>query len=210
VSRDDFCAKLVTDRIGGDEVVASFETLNETVACIQQSLRDRDSEVLDNEKVQVDLSRYGRPIYHTRLRTQNAYYQVKFQRQEHMPLANNQVRTALAENERLKYAIGSFGGDNPTDIGVNQNVLFELMELEERSGLQTYLLNAVGDSRVHGHSIIYWSRVLDFYEFAMRWSTVIYDSTAYGGTVFLVPTGWMKIWEEPLRAFPSLCKDGAI
>lgn len=182
-----------------------FDNLNSAESYIQESLRQRTYEVKQRERVKVDISRYGRPIFHSRIMTDDGYYQVKFQRQEHMPLADNEVRTAHTENKRLKYAIQNFGQGNETDIGVNQNVLFDLMELEAKSGLQTFLLNAVGNSRIfQDHSIIYWSRALDFYEFAMRWGTVIYNSSAYGGTVFLVPTGWMKLWEEPLHAPPCL------
>jgi len=182
-----------------------FNNLATAENFVKESLRERSFIVSTAERIIVDRNRYGSPIFHSRIKTEEGYFQVKYQKSEHMPLADHEIRSAHKENERLKYAIRSFGKGNDTDIGINENVLFDLINVEEKSGLPTFLLNAVGESKVYSQeSKIYWCRAREFYEFSMCWGTVIFNSSAYGGTVYLVPTGWMKLWSNPISAPPSL------
>lgn len=183
----------------------NFSNLSESVKQIEQSLTQRGIEIIKTEQIVVDHARDGHPILHARLWTQHGVYQIKYQKTEHIPLADHEIRTAHIENERLKYAIRFLGSGNETDIGVNESVLFELLNIEEEKLTGAFLLNAVGASRVYqGSSIVYWCRAKEFYEFAVRWGTVIYNSVSYGGTVFLVPTGWMRKWVDILTAPPAL------
>jgi hypothetical protein len=159
----------------------------------------------EKKSVLVDHTKYGSPIYHYRVRTSDSLFHIKFQKKEHIPLADNQIRVAFDENNRLKYVINNFGNGNNTDIGINENVLYELLEIEEEQKVTTYLINAVGNSIVYPNkSIIYWSRTKDFFDISLQWGTVIYNSKAYGGTVFLASSGWMKIWSDPIVAFPLI------
>ncbi len=183
----------------------TIQNISEASNLVKNSLVLRGGLVKKEEKVLVDRNRYGRPINHIRIHTDDEIYHIKYQKTEHMPLADNEIRSAHLENERLKYVIKIFGKGNKTDIGINENVIFDLLELESKLGYNCYLLNAVGASSVHkGESVIYWSKAKDFYSFTMNWGTAIYNSSAYGGTVFLVPSGWMKLWQEPLTSYPTI------
>lgn len=185
-----------------------FQDLQTAEIYIQKSLVERGISIDKVEKVVVDKNKYGQPVYHSRIWTGKALYQIKFQKKEHLPLADNQIKTAFKENERLKYCIRSLGHENPTDIGLNLNVVFDLLELEEQKGVESYFLNVVGESIVFTNSsIIYWCKTTLFYELAMSWGTSIYNSSSYGGTVFLVPSGWMKLWSEPKVAFPIVIQN---
>lgn len=183
-----------------------FDSLNTAMICIEKSLEQRGQSIISKDLVKVDTSKFGKPIYHGRILTNYGYYHVKYQNKEHTPLADNEVRTAHKENERLKYVIHNFGKGKSTDIGINENILFELTELESQSGKPTYILNAVGENSQDQQSEIYWIKALDFYYFTMRWGTVIYNSSAYGGSVYLVPTGLMKTWADPIVEVASLTK----
>jgi len=178
-----------------------FSNLKEAEVQISKSLNDRGFIIDKQESIIVDRTKYGTPIMHSRIFGESSVYHIKFQKSEHIPLEDNQVRTAHAENDRLKHSIRIFGKGNNTDIGVNESILFQLLEFEERLGIAGYIVNAVGSSIFYnGESVLYWCRARDFYELAMAWGTVIYNSSAYGGTVFLVPSGWMKLWNEPISA----------
>lgn len=178
-----------------------FSNLKEADIQIIKSLKDRGFDVAKHESIIVDRTKYGTPIMHSRIFGENSVYHIKFQKSEHIPLEDNQVRTAHAENDRLKHAIRTFGHGNNTDIGVNESILFQLLEFEEKQGISAYIVNAVGSSVFYNNeSVLYWCRARDFYELAIGWGTIIYNSSAYGGTVVLVPSGWMKLWNEPISA----------
>lgn len=181
-----------------------FNDLQTSSNYIMQSLENRQLHVIRHERIVVDYNQYGRPVYHYRVWTDSGLFHIKFQRSEHIPLADNQIRKAFAENNRLKYVINNFGNGNSTDIGINENVLYELLEIEEKQKIISYLINAVGESLVYpGNSIVYWSRTKDFFDISLQWGTVIYNSGAYKGTVFLAASGWMKLWSDPISAPPT-------
>jgi len=178
-----------------------FSNIKEAEVQLIKSFEERGIKIDKKESVIVNRSKYGTPIYNTRIYTTESVYHLKFQRAEHMPLEDNQIRTAHAENDRLKHAIRTFGRGNKTDIGIDEPILFELLEMEENHGLTSYIINAVEASQFHDNkSVIYWCRVREFYELAMAWGSVIYNSSSYGRSVFLVPCGWMKLWNEPISA----------
>jgi len=179
----------------------SFSNIKEAELQLIKSFNERGIKITKKESIIVNHSKYGTPIYNTRVYTEDSVYHLKFQRSEHVPLEDNQIRTAHAENDRLKHAIRTFGGGNNTDIGIDEPILFELLEFGEKLGITSYIINAVGSSVFHNNeSVIYWCRVREFYELAMAWGSVIYNSSSYGRTVFLVPSGWMKLWNEPISA----------
>lgn len=179
----------------------TFSSIKESEIELSKSFKERGIVITKHESIIVNHSKYGSPIYNTRLFSDNSVYHLKFQRAEHIPLEDNQIRTAHAENDRLKHSIRTFGCGNNTDIGIDEPILFELLELEEKFGITSYIINAVGSSVFYKNkSVIYWCRVREFYELAMAWGSVIYNSSSYGRTVFLVPCGWMKLWNEPISA----------
>lgn len=178
----------------------NFKNQKEAEIELSKSIEGRGLKISKRESIVVDHNKYGSPISHTRIFCDRSVYHLKFQRSEHIPLEDNQVRTAHVENDRLKHAIRTFGHGNKTDIGINESVLFQLLEYEDIYGITAFIINAVGSSNIYNNSILYWCRARDFYEIAIGWGTVIYNSSAYGGTVFLVPSGWMKIWKDPIIA----------
>jgi hypothetical protein len=185
----------------------AFSSIKEAQLELSKSFNERGIGITKQESIIVNHSKYGSPIYNTRIFSENSIYHLKFQRAEHIPLEDNQVRTAHTENERLKHAIRTFGRGNKTDIGIDEPILFELLEYEEKHGLTAYIINAVGSSIFYNNeSVLYWCRARDFYEVAMAWGTVIYNSSAYGRTVFLVPSGWMKTWNDPISAPGEIIK----
>jgi hypothetical protein len=185
----------------------TFSNIKEAEIQLCKSIKERGFDITKNESIEVDRNKYGSPILHTRIFSERSLYHLKFQRSEHLPLEDNQVRTAHAENDRLKHAIRSFGRGNKTDIGINESILFQLLDYEEKMGITSYIINAVGSSIVYNNeSVLYWCRAKDFYEIAIAWGTIIYNSSAYGGTVFLVPSGWMKTWNEPISAPGEIIK----
>lgn len=183
----------------------NIQSLNDAGLYIANSLSERGHKNIQLEDLQIDINKYGRPVFHKRALTPDGLYHIKYQKAEHMPLETEKVRTAHAENERLKYVIQKYGSGNPSDIGLNLNVLHNLIEDAYKFNLEAYILNVVGCSILYGNqTVIYWSKAIAFYEFSMQWSTIIYDSKAYGGTVFLIPSGWMNLWSKPLTEYPSL------
>jgi len=105
--------------------------LQEAVIVIKNLLLARGIKILDTNQVIVDYYQ-GKPIYHSRIITNLGIYHIKFQKKEQIPRSSTLMSGAVNADERLKFVIKMFGKELLSNIGINLNVILDLLEIEEK------------------------------------------------------------------------------
>jgi len=103
-------------------------------------------------------------------------------------------------DERLKFMIATFGREDRSISGLNEDSLLWLLELSGQ-GLRSYLVTifpATGE--------ILWCSAQEAYDIVMRYGVLPQMSRKGldGQTMCSVPTGWMKQWLDLKTAGPSI------
>lgn len=137
-------------------------------------------------------------FFHYRIETTTEeLYHLKFTKVPYRPKPTEKVSLFARElDEKLKYAIRVFGQGEDTLVGINENLILELLEIS-RQGKSVYFLTVIGDGR------ILWRGIEDFYNFVMRHDTFFKFARANVPQA-MVPTGWLIPWVEAVSKPPTI------
>lgn len=132
--------------------------------------------------------------------TTGELYHLKFTKTPYRPKASDKVSAGAKElDAKLKQAIRDFGQGDDTLVGLNDNVVLDLLE-EARKGKVVDFVTVLGDGR------ILWSHIEDFYNFVMRYDTFI-KFAVNSPPQAMVPTGWLLPWNKLRIEQPSVPSD---
>lgn len=136
-------------------------------------------------------------FFHDRIRTSSGeLYHLKFTKQPYLPKPSHKVSEFAKElDEKLKHAIRTFGQGEDTLIGINDNIILDLVALS-RQGENPYFVTVLGDGR------IMWRGIEDFYNFVMRHDT-FFKFARQNRPQAMVPTGWLIPWGE-MKVYPPV------
>lgn len=174
--------------------------LTEATRFIQHELASRGKEETRTEKVIADRTDQF-PIYHTRIWTLDGpateLFHVKFAKQGYRLKPTDKLSERAKElDEKLRHAIREFGQGNEELNGLNEDVIYELLDYTQQD-IDVFFLTVMQDG------VVYSCSILDFYQFVMRYDT-FFKFPKSRVPVCEVPIGWMKKWANVSVAFPSL------
>lgn len=137
-------------------------------------------------------------FYHQRILTNSGeLYHLKFTKSPYKPKPTEKVSEFAKElDEKLKHSIRVFGRGEETLIGINENIVLDLVELTTQGHL-AYFVTVVGDGR------ILWCEIERFYNFVMRYDTFFKFARANVPQA-MVPTGWLLPWGELIVRPPTV------
>ena len=140
----------------------------------------------------------GDGFFHYRVETSSReLYHLKFTKSPYQPKPSVKVSAGAKElDEKLKYAIRIFGNEDSTLVGLNDNIVLELLELT-RQGRLVYFVTITGTGK------ILWRDIDDFYNFVMRYDT-FFKFARSNVPQAMVPTGWLFCWEAVKSQVPAL------
>ena len=169
---------------------------NDALRRFQWALRERNIE--HHEPYRTPTGDPG--FFHYRIETvTEELYHLKFTKNPYRPKPTHKVSEFAKElDEKLKHAIRVFGQDEDTLIGINENLILEMLEIS-RQGKSVYFLTVVGDGR------ILWRGIEDFYNFVMRYDT-FFKFARDNVPQAMVPTGWLIPWAEVISQPPVIVK----
>lgn len=131
-------------------------------------------------------------------------YLVMFWREKNAQIKDSSNVSSVGKelDERLKFAMYTFGGDVRQMTQCKEPTLLRLLEMSEH-GIETFIVTIYADGDT------YWCNARDFYEFATRYGTYQQFSATPDRAQSLpyrVPTGWMKLWTQRdlLFQYPQL------
>ena len=163
----------------------------EALQLLLASLRQRGMELTPTRRAPT-----GDGFFHYQVETASGeLYHLKFTKSPYKPKPTEKVSAGAKElDEKLKHAIREFGQDDDTLVGLNDNVVLDLLALAHE-GKAVYFVTVVGDGR------ILWIGIEDFYSFVMRYDTFIKFARSNAPQA-MVPTGWLRSWAAPVIAPP--------
>lgn len=170
-----------------------IQNLSEALGKFLGALQQRQVSYLAPQKVPT-----GDGFFHYRIQTTSKeLYHLKFTKSPYEPKPTARVSAGARElDEKLKHAIGVFGNGDNTLIGLNDNIILDLLELTSQGHL-TYFITVTGTGK------ILWRSVTDFYDFVMRHDT-FFKFARSNVPQAMVPTGWLFCWGEVKSHVPVL------
>ena len=161
-----------------------ISNIKEAAVLLRKKLSQRGIEVKSIEDLS-PLGKYG----NARLYTQNGdVYHLKYTKSAYKPKDSDRVSEAAKElDEKLKFAIKTFGKEWDTLNGIDEDLLLHLVELA-RNGVACFFVTILSDETV------LWCRADEFYLFVMRYDT-FFKFPKTNVPVCEVPMGWLLGWE---------------
>jgi hypothetical protein len=167
--------------------------VKEAIILVTQKLRKRSIEI---QEVQ-DLSKLGKYGNARLISKTGEVYHLKFTKSGYKPKDSDRVSTAAKElDEKLKFAIRTFGRGNDTLNGIDEDLLLHLVDLMGK-GFLCYFVTILSDDTT------LWCRADNFYEFVMRYDT-FFKFPKTNVPVCEVPMGWLLPWDDPIIEFPNI------
>lgn len=167
--------------------------VTEAVALFTRQLKDRGIKIRDVE----NLSRMGKYGNARLISETGEIFHLKFTKSGYIPKDSDRVSSAAKElDEKLKFAIRTFGRGIDSLNGIDEDLLLHLVDQMEK-GFSCYFVTVLTDDTT------LWCRADSFYDFVMRYDT-FFKFPKTNVPVCEVPMGWLLPWEEPLIAPPNI------
>ncbi len=176
--------------------MAEITSLSDAVSVFEQSLRSRNINISRKEI-------YIKPGNARLFSSNNEIFHIKFTRSPFTPDAD---KTGPARELHLKlhFAMNQFDFRSShlllpeeigTMVGIDEDLVLALVDYSIE-GSQTYIVTALA------RGIFLWIPGYEFYEFVMRYDTFIKFPRS-GVPVCYVPTGYFRLWQEPIVNYPQ-------
>jgi len=175
-----------------------FESSQAAIVYFLELLSQRGIRIIETKNIRVSAGR-GRFVYQQQIWTETGeIFHVKYWNKRWTPKPSEKVSDfAKPLDERIKYAIKTFGEQDDSASGLNESTLLELLDLSEK-GHKTFLIT------IYRTGEILWCRVDELYYFATQHGLIPQFSQTYGEPFCWVPTGWLKEFENVIRNYPEL------
>lgn len=175
-----------------------FESSDGALRWFVDALRQRGIELEQTKTIKVNAGQ-GKYVYQKQIWTKSReIYHIKFWSKRWIPKDSSKVSAfARPLDERLKFAIRTFGNGDLSASGLNEDTLLELIALNSE-GYETFLVTQYKEGDV------LWCRADDLYGFVTRHGLLPQVSQTYGGPFCWVPTGWLKPFENLLSSPPRV------
>lgn len=182
----------------------SFDNCSDAVAAFCLMLAERGMRVTQRLKVRA-YAGAGRWVNEDRIVTDSLeVYHIKCRpRGRWIPKESSQVSEfGRALDERYKFVIRTFGNQDPSISGVNEDTIIDLLEMEDK-GYRAYLVTIYPQT-----GEVLWCHAFEAYDLVMRYGTLPQQSFQgmEGMTFCSIPTGWMKKWQDVLVAPPEVVR----
>ena len=182
----------------------NFNNCAEAVKYFCQLLYERGMPVEAMEKREANAG-FGRILKQDVIRTSTGeiFYIICRPRGRWYPKPTEEVsKFARSLDERLKFMISTFGKDDGSISGLNEDSLLWLLGLANE-GLRAYLITIFPST-----GEMFWCSAQEAYDIVMRYGVLPQYSRKglEGQTMFSVPTGWMKQWISINAAPPGVTK----
>jgi len=179
-----------------------FDNCSEAVRFFCQVLDQRGMPIAEMQKKSVNAG-FGRMLKQDVIRTTTGemFYIICRPRGRWYPKSTEKVSEfARPLDERLKFMIATFGREDGSISGLNEDSLLWLLE-RAGQGLRSYLVTIFPKS-----GEILWCSAQEAYDIVMRYGALPQMSRKglEGQTMCSVPTGWMKPWMDLKVAAPSI------
>lgn len=181
-----------------------FDSCADAVMFFCQLLEKRGMPIETKEKREANAG-FGRILRQDviRTRTGEMFYIICRPRGRWYPKPTEEVsKFARPLDERLKFMITTFGKEDASISGLNEDSLLWLLGLAGE-GLRAYLITLFPST-----GEILWCSAQDAYDMVMRYGVLpqLSRKGLEGQTMCSVPTGWMKPWTEVKMAPPEVVK----
>jgi hypothetical protein len=138
-------------------------------------------------------------VYQTRIEVLSGdVFQIVYWKQLYQLMDTDVLSSDYAKDrdKKLKSVLKTFGFGNADVLGTQMDSVLDLLSLEIE-GKSPFLIFLIKDGRC------LWCGAREFYEFVMRYSSMLENGKAYGGEFCFVPVRWLKDWNHsPKKAFP--------
>ena len=182
--------------------MATFANCSEAVDYFCRELIHRGMEIDGRLKIKAYAGN-GRYVFEDRIVTKSReVYHIKCRpRGRWFPKDSSRVSDFGKElDERYKFLIRTFGNEDRSISGVNEDTILDLLEMESQ-GYTPYLVTIFPRT-----GEILWCHAYEAYDMVMRYGTL--PQTSFQGmsgmTFCSIPTGWMKSWRGVTVAPPMV------